>query len=100
MYLLSSYKGASDTSALQIREDMYKTMYLDLELTSVDRCFLQNFTVLPFAVFSIKIIYIIIESNWEPNLLAYFTFYVLLCLLAGLLISLIIAIKSIEEFAH
>lgn len=100
MYLLSSYKGASDTSALQIREDMYKTMYLNPELTSVDRCVFQNFTVLPFAVFTIKIICIIIESNWEPNFLAYLTFYAILCVLAGLLIGLIIAIKSIEEFAH
>lgn len=32
--------------------------------------------------------------------MAYLTFYVLLCVLVGLLIVLIISIKSIEEFAH
>ena len=79
---------------------MYKTMYLNPELTSVDRCVLQNFTVLPFAVFTIKLICIIIESNWEPNILAYLTFYSILCVFAGILITLIILIKSVEEFAH
>ena len=100
LYLLSSYKGASDTSALQIREEMYKTMYLHSDKTSLDRCVSQYFTVLPFAVFMIKIITIIIESNWEPNFLAYLTFYVILTVIAGLLIILIIGIKSMEEFAH
>jgi len=100
LYLLSSYRGTSDTSALQIREDMYKTMYLDADKTSIDRCVSQNFTVLPFAVFTIKIITTIIEANWEPNFLAYLTFYILLCAIAGLLIILVIAIKSMEEFAH
>ena len=29
LYLLSSYQGAQDTSAIAIREEMYKIMYLD-----------------------------------------------------------------------
>jgi len=79
---------------------MYKTMYLNADKTSIDRCVSQNFTVLPFTVFTIKIITVIIESNWEPNFLAYLAFYVMLCALAGGLLVFIIAIKSMEEMAH
>lgn len=79
---------------------MYKTMYLDNEKSSVDRCVMQNFTVLPFSIFTIKILSVIIQSNWEPNFLAYFTFYILFCIIAGVLIILIISIKSIEKLAQ
>lgn len=79
---------------------MYETMYLKQNESSIDRCVSQNFTVLPFTVFTIKIISVIIYSNWEPNFLAYLTFYIILAILLGALFLLIIGIKSVEELAH
>jgi len=96
LYLLSSYKGTEDTSAIRLRDEMYKGMYLDGEGDSVDRCVEQNFTVLPFAAFFIKIVSVVIYSNWQPSFLAYFTIYVILCACAAMLLLCIIMIKFME----
>ena len=75
-------------------------MYLDNEKASLDKCNMQNFTVLPSAVFCIKILSIIIYSNWKPNFLAYVTFYLIIVIFMGIYILLIILIKYFGELAH
>lgn len=71
-------------------------MYLDTKMSSIDKCVSQNFTVLPSAVFCIKILSIIIYSNWKPNFLAYFTFYLIIILMMVIFILIVVHIKLFE----